>query len=181
VPSLAALLTGVAPGARAPLDVAGPVADRVERAHRLLAWLLAGIAVALAGAMAALAAGPSVPARALCAAVAVAVALRARRYQFRAQVLPLLLAALAGAAALTAAAALSLRGAGPAPAVALTLGGSLIWTGLALAVPRLSGPSPHRRRLLDRVELVVNLTLVPLVFAALGVFDLAAEVARRFS
>ena len=181
VPSLAALLTGVAPGARAALDVAGPVADRVERAHRTLAWLLAGTALALAGAMAVLAAGPGVPARVLCAAVAIAVALRARRYRFRSQVLPLALAALAGAAALTAGIAMSLRGAGAPLAVGLMLGGSLVWTALALASPRLAEASPRRRRLLDRLELVVNLALVPLVFAVLGVFDLAVGAAHRFS
>lgn len=177
-PSIAALVTGVAPGARAPLDVAGPVAERVERAHRLLSWLLTGAALALAGAMVALAAVPSVPARALCAAVAVAVALRARRYRFRAQVLPLGLAGLAGAAALTAAA---VHGAAAPTAVGLTLGGALAWTALALAVPGLGEASPRRRLLLERVELAVNLSLVPLVFAVLGVFDLAVEVARRFS
>ncbi|HYW23634.1 MAG TPA: type VII secretion integral membrane protein EccD [Terriglobales bacterium] len=177
-PSIAALVTGVAPGARAPLDVVGPVAERVERAHRLLSWLLTGAALALAGAMVALAAVPSVPARALCAAVAVAVALRARRYRFRAQVLPLGLAGLAGAAALTAAA---VHGAAAPTAVGLTLGGALAWTALALAVPGLGEASPRRRLLLERVELAVNLSLVPLVFAVLGVFDLAVEVARRFS
>jgi hypothetical protein len=178
LPSLVALLTGIAPEPRAPLEVAGPVGERVERAHRLLAWLLAGTGLALAGAMVVLAATPSIPDRALCAAVALGVALRARRYRFLPEVLPLGLAALAGAAALTAA---GVRAAGTFAAVAGTLGGALAWTGLALAAPWLGEESPRRRRLLERVELAVNLALAPLVFTVLGVFDLAVEVARRFS
>jgi hypothetical protein len=63
----------------------------------------------------------------------------------------------------------------------VTTGGAFAWAGLALAAPRLGRASPRRRRLLDRVELAVNLALAPLAFAALGVFDLVVEVARRFA
>jgi hypothetical protein len=96
-------------------------------------------------------------------------------------VLPLALAALAGGAALTATSAVGMGAAGQPAAVALALGGALLWAALALAVPRLRDVSPRGRRLLDRLETAVNLALVPLVFAALGVFDIAVDLARRFS
>ena len=121
------------------------------------------------------------PDRALCAAVALGAALRARRYRFLPEVLPLGLAALAGAAGLTAAGVRAAGAVAAVAAVAATLGGAFAWTGLALAAPWLGEESPRRRRLLERVELAVDLALAPLVFAALGVFDLAVEVARRFS
>jgi len=164
-----------------PADGGGQlVAERVELAHRMLAWLLAGIGLALTAAMAILAGGQGAGPRLLCVGLTAAVALRTRRYRFTAEILPLALAALAGAAVLSAGLAGALREAGPV-APMLFLGTVAVWTALALGVTRLSESSARRRRYLDRLEFVVNVALVPLVFAALGLFDLVAQIAHRFS
>lgn len=156
-----------------------PVAERVERAHRMMAWLLAAAGGALATAMVVLA-GQGTVARLLCVGLTAAVALRTRSYRFTAEVMPLALAALAGAAVLSAGLAGDLRGAGPlAPLLLLTIVAA--WTALALAVKWLAESSPRRRRSVDGLELAVNMALVPLVVAALGGFDLVAQMARHFS
>jgi hypothetical protein len=108
------------------------------------------------------------------------VALRTRRFLFTAEILPLALAALAGVAVLSAGLAGDLHGAGPV-APMLLLGTVATWTALAVSVTRLGESSPRRRRYLDRLELAVNVALVPLVVAALGLFDLVAQIAHRFS
>jgi type VII secretion integral membrane protein EccD len=184
LPRLSALLAGLSPSAGSTPAMLGPVAARVERAHRLLAWLLAGVGLGLAGAMATVAAGQGVVPRVLCAALAAAVALRARRYRFTAEVLPLTLAALAGAAALAWALAGDLRSmgaAGPPAMLAALLGATAAWTALALAAPRVREPSPRLRQQLDRLEATVNIALVPLVAAVLGLFGFASDLARRLS
>lgn len=184
LPRLSALLAGLSPSARSMPALLGPVPARVERAHRLLAWLLAGVGLGLAGAMATVAVGQGVVPRVLCASLAAAVALRARRYRFTAEVLPLTLAALAGAAALTWALAGDLRtmgAAGPPAMLAALLGVTAVWTALALAAPRAQEPSPRLRQQLDRLETAINVALVPLVVAVLGLFGFASELARRLS
>ncbi len=71
-------------------------------------------------------------------------------------------------------------GRGLPPSALLTAMG-LAWAGLALTLPQLNLESPRWRTYLGRVELAIDLTLVPLVLAVLGLFQLAADLGHRLS
>jgi ESX secretion system protein EccD len=158
----------------------GELRGLVDRSHRSLAWLLAGAGLGLTGALVTLTLGASPAAWALCGAASLAAGLRARRLRFTAQVAALAVPALAGLLALEAALPLALGGpAGAAAAAALLLATAAAALGLALGARELAEPSPRRRRLLDAVELCVNLALIPLAVAALGVFGLVYQEAHR--
>ncbi len=179
-PRLAALLSGLPDAA---VDTAASVAwvrERVDRAHRLLAWMLAAAWLGVAAAVTVLAADPSPFARALCAALAAAAGLRARRYRFTAEALPPALVGLLGASLLTGTLTGHVPGHGfPSPGVITAI--ALAWAGLALGLPRLDLESPRWRTYLGRLELAVDLVLVPLAVAVLGLFQLAADLGRRLS
>src|SRR5579884_2340622 len=178
-PRLAALLSGLP---RAAVDTVASVSwvgERVDRAHRLLAWMLAAVWLGIAAAIAALAAAPGPFAPALGAALAVAAGLRARRYRFRAQVLPPALVALLGASLLTRALERALGHGLPFPLLLTAM--ALAWAGLALGLRRADPGSPRWRTYLGRLELAVDLTLVPLVMAVLGLFQLAADLGHRLA
>src|SRR5207302_4570023 len=183
LPRVATLLAGLSAADRGGAGTDPALRARVDRAHRALAWLLAGMALTLTGALVVLALSGLPLAWALCGTAALAAALRPRRFHFAAEVLPLALAALAGPLAVEVVAARWLRdqgAGGAAAAVALLLATAAVALAVALGAPRLAGSSPRRRRLLDLVQLAANLALVPLAVAVIGVFDLVYQVARRF-
>jgi len=183
LPRVATLLAGLSAADRGGAGTDPALRARVDRAHRALAWLLAGMALTLTGALVVLALSDLPLAWALCGTAALAAALRTRRFHFAAEVLPLALAALAGPLAVEVVAARWLRdqgAGGAAAAVALLLATAAVALAVALGAPRLAGSSPRRRRLLDLVQLAANLALVPLAVAVIGVFDLVYQVARRF-
>jgi type VII secretion integral membrane protein EccD len=182
LPAVAIRLAGIRGG-----DEDAEVAVDAERAkvavgHRLLTWLLGGTGVALAGALVVLAAAGSSPARWLAAATAAAVTLRARAFRFVGQVLPLGLAALAGVVALE----VVLAGRAPAGPARQAVGAGLLAVtaaGLLAAgfVARGRAASPALRQRLDRVEVAVNLVLLPLALAVLGLYAAVERLAQRFS
>ena len=179
---MATLLAGLSAADRGAAGNGPALRARVDQAHRALAWLLAGAALTLAGALVVLALSALPAAWALCGVAALAAGLRTRRFHFTAEVVPLALAALSGPGAmeLVLAGWLRGRGAGGAAAAALlllaTAAGALA---VALVAPRLAGSSPRRRRLLDLVQLAANLALVPLAVAVIGIFELVYQVAHR--
>lgn len=183
LPALAARMVRLAALRDLPPDDAGGVVaaerGRVELGHRLLASLLAAGGASLAGGVAVLAFSRDGFARWLAVAVVVAIALRARLFRFTAEVLPLALAALAGVACMVAVlAAQALRGgpgAGAALALVLAVGAGLLAAGLAL--PGRTLPAQLSRNL-DRLELVVNLLLLPLCAGVLGAYAAIEAWAR---
>jgi hypothetical protein len=181
LPRAATALAGLSAAAAGP-PPGGGLRERVDRGHRALAWLLAGGAAPMAGALAVLAFSGAPAAWALGLAVALAAGLRARRYRFTAEVLPLAAVALAGPLAIEAVVVRSLRDRGPAgalAAVALLAATAAVAAAAAATAPRLAASSPRSRRLLDVAQLAANLALVPLAAAALGVFELVYQLARR--
>ncbi len=184
LPRVATLLAGLSAAGPGPAATGPELRARVDRGHRTLAWLHAGAALALAGALVGLALSSLPLAWALGAVTALAVALRTRRFRFTAEVVPLAVAALVGPLTLEAVLARWLRvqgTGGTAAAIALALATAALALAVALSAPRLAGSSPGRRRLLDVLELVANLALVPLVIGVLGVFALVYESAHRMA
>jgi type VII secretion integral membrane protein EccD len=183
LPRLATVLAGLSAREEETGASSAELRSRVDRGHRSLAWLLAGVALGLTGALVTLALSGRPAAWALCLVAALAAGLRARRYRFTAEVVALAMPALAGAIALEAALPPSLSSLGAAGSVSAaglllaTAAGSL---GLALGARGLMEPSPRRRRMLDTLELVANLALIPLAVAALGLFGMVYEQAHRF-
>jgi hypothetical protein len=113
---------------------------------------------------------------------ALAAGLRARHHRFVSQVLALAVPGLAGLMAVEVALLTALSGLGAVGAVAglgLPLATAAAGLGLAVSARALTEPSPRRRRLLDSMELVANLALIPLVVAAIGVFGLVYQAAHR--
>jgi type VII secretion integral membrane protein EccD len=162
-------------------DDPGASAAKVGQGHRLLAWLLWGMAASLVATLAVLALSDGVFARLLCAMVAVVVALRARAFRLVAHVLPLALVSLAGVAGLLAGVTAGLLAGDGAPGAAAAL---LLGTGLMLAAAGLVpvgrvADSPRLGRLAWRAHLMASLSLIPLCLGALGVYDAVAAFARR--
>jgi uncharacterized Zn-binding protein involved in type VI secretion len=182
LPRLATLLAGLSVREETMGASSAELRARVDRGHRSLAWLLAGVSLGLTWAVITLALSGRPAAWALCLAVALAAGLRARRHRFTAEVVALAVPGLAGAVALEAAVPLSLDSlgaAGPVFAAGLLLATAAGALGLALGVRGLTEPSPRRRRTLDAVELMANLALVPLAVAVLGLFNLIYQQARH--
>jgi len=176
LPRAAARVAGLTrPREPLPAIATDDVEPAVSRGRRLLAWLLAAAGVDLAAFLALLGMAHDAAAGALAAGLVVAIALRARHHRFVAEALPLVLAAATGAWFLETG---LLAGAGaPMQLAALLASGAALTAGTWLPLERLS--SPHVRRWLSRVEVLCNAALVPLAFAAIGIFAMAADAGRR--
>ena len=176
LPRAAARVAGLtSPREPLPAVAREDVEPAVSRARRVLAWLLAAAGVDLAAFLALLALAHDAAAGVLGAGIVVAIALRARHHRFVAEALPLVLAAATGAWFLETD---LLAGAGaPIQLAALLASGAALAALTWPPLERLS--SPHARRWLSRIEVLCNAALVPLAFAATGLFAMAADVGRR--
>ncbi|MEE1785540.1 type VII secretion integral membrane protein EccD [Streptomyces sp. SP17BM10] len=158
------------------------IARQARRGHEVLVGLVGGCAAVVAGACALLGFTDAVFPELLALALGLAVMLRARLFRYTAQVLALTSAGLLGLALLIAGLSLHARqfaqDAAPADAdlrtlwltAAVALGAAAL-TAVALVVPRL-GVSPFWGRVLDLVDGLALLSLVPLALAVLDVYRL---------
>ncbi|MFE2413180.1 type VII secretion integral membrane protein EccD [Kitasatospora sp. NPDC059408] len=158
------------------------IARQARRGHEVLVGLVGGCAAVVAGACALLGFTDAAFPELLALALGLAVLLRARLFRYTAQVLALTSAGLLGLALLIAGLSLHARqfaeGAAPADAdlrtvwltAAVALGAAVL-TATALVVPRL-GVSPFWGRVLDLVDGLALLSLVPLALAVLDVYRL---------
>jgi ESX secretion system protein EccD len=155
------------------------VTARVDAVHPLLAWLSAGTAVGLTGALAVLALSTRPWELALGSTACLAAALGSRRQRFLGQGLPPLVAALAGGLLLElSVAAHAGDGEGTALAIALLLGSFALLLGLVTGGGR-RGPSALMRRQLRRLESLSLVALLPLGLGALGVYSAIGDLGRR--
>lgn len=159
------------------LDAAS-LADRVRRARRLLAAMLIGNSLMLAGSSAILAASGGWFAWGLVAAIAVGVAARARHFRFSAEVAPLVGASLAAVIFLEISLVLQLAGSDRAGGTAAVLIADALVLVTASAAFRSWGVSPRLRRQLGILELLATLASVPLALGVLGIYEAAARFAR---
>ncbi|MFE0460927.1 type VII secretion integral membrane protein EccD [Kitasatospora sp. NPDC058965] len=159
------------------------IAHQARRGHEVLVGLVGGSAAVIVGACTVLGFSDAVFAQLLALALGVSTMLRARLFRYTAQVFSLTVAGLLGLALLilglalhtplfilkaTSATAVDLR--------TLWLGGSIaagaaLLTAIALVVPRL-GVSPFWGRVLDLVDSLLLMSLVPLALAVLDVYAL---------
>lgn len=151
------------------------VVARVDGGRRLLAWLLAATGLVLLAAVAALSldhgTGPS--GRALAAICCLALLLRARTWRFTAEVVPLVAAGAAGA--LLMAGSLVAGFGLTALAGAATAGAAVV----ALAGLRLERPAQRRPlagKVVEVIDLLCLLAVVPVALASTGVFGQVAEL-----
>ncbi len=182
-----ALRLGRLPLPRVPVDVAafrrdetptlGPdVADRTRTASDVLAGLLAAIATVVVGATVALAWSGNRWAWALASLSGLAMLLRARAYVVAAQRGALLI----GAIVVLAVATPGLAASGP-PAVRTGLVAGVLLlgvVGLAYGARAIANqPSPYWTRLLDVLEVLTVVSLVPLAAGVLGLYQMARSLA----
>ena len=160
-----------------PGQLAGRDRDRVEvatrRSRELLAGLSAGLIVTIVGAAVVLVAAGDGFAVALAASAGLALLLRAWSYRFAAESLPPLVAAgvvLLAVEAVVAVRDLAGHGLGEAGVALLTA------TGIVLAA--LAGRRHGASERVDRLWVVVDVSLLPLALATLGVFDAAARLTQ---
>ncbi|MEV7023124.1 type VII secretion integral membrane protein EccD, partial [Kitasatospora sp. NPDC093558] len=158
------------------------IARQARRGHEVLIGLVGGCAAVVAGACAVLGFTDAAFPELLALALGLAVMLRARLFRYTAQVLALTAAGLLGLALLIAGLSLHARqfaqDVAPADAdlrtvwlaAAIALGAAVL-TATALVVPRL-GVSPFWGRVLDLVDGLALLSLVPLALAVLDVYRL---------
>ncbi|MBV6702887.1 type VII secretion integral membrane protein EccD [Kitasatospora aureofaciens] len=159
------------------------IAQQARRGHEVLVGLVGGCAAVAVGACTVLGFTDGVFPELLALAIGLATMLRARLFRYTAQVLGLTVAGLLGLSLLvvglslhtprfirTAAGAtdVDLRTVWLACAIAL---GAAVLTAIALVVPRL-GVSPFWGRILDLVDGLTLITLVPLALAVLDVYRL---------
>ncbi|MEE1822364.1 type VII secretion integral membrane protein EccD [Streptomyces sp. BE20] len=160
------------------------IAHQARRGHEVLVGLVGGCAAVIVGACAVLGFTDGTFPELLALALGLATVLRARLFRYSAQVLALTVAGLSGLALLVVGLALHtpqfvLRaGAGSTGAdlrtVWLTASiafGAAVLVAIALVVPRL-GVSPFWGRILDLVDSLTLMALVPLVLAVLDVYRL---------
>lgn len=149
-------------------QVPRPAAVVVRRARQLSTWLLAGDVTALAAACAVLGFAGGGWGVALGLLGAAAAALRFRLFRSAAEVVLLIAGGLVAAGTLSAMVGIGLRG---ADLRLLGVGAAVVGGGLlaVASVPPTGGPRPARR--LDRVQIAVDMALVPVALGALGVYS----------
>jgi len=158
------------------------IAAQARRGHEVLVGLVGGCAATIVGACAVLGFSDRTYAELLALAIGVSTMLRARLFRYTAQVFALTIAGLAGLALLILGLSLHtplhLLTAGATSADLRTVwlsasigAGAAILTGIALIVPR-SGVSPFWGRILDLVDSLTLIALVPLALAVLNIYNL---------
>ncbi|KJS59078.1 type VII secretion integral membrane protein EccD [Streptomyces rubellomurinus] len=160
------------------------IAQQARRGHEVLVGLVGGCAAVVVGACAVLGFSDRTYPELLALALGLAAMLRARLFRYTAQVLGLTVAGLLGLCLLIVGLSLHtpqfvLRAAGSTTELDLRtiwLGASIAFgaallTAIALVVPRL-GVSPFWGRVLDLVDSLTLISLVPLALAVLDVYRL---------
>ncbi|GAA2752496.1 MULTISPECIES: type VII secretion integral membrane protein EccD [Kitasatospora] len=163
------------------------IAAQARRGHEVLVGLVGGCAATIVGACAVLGFSDRSLGELLALAIGLATMLRARLFRYTAQVFALTIAGLVGLGLLILGLSLNtpkflltagttaadLRTVWLAASIAL---GAAVLTGIALIVPKL-GVSPFWGRILDMVDSLTLIALVPLTLAVLDVYDLVRGVA----
>ncbi|KQV16151.1 MULTISPECIES: type VII secretion integral membrane protein EccD [unclassified Kitasatospora] len=159
------------------------IAHQARRGHEVLVGLVGGCAAVLVGSCAVLGFSDRMWAELLALAVGMTTMLRARLFRYTGQVFALTIAGLAGLALLVIGlslhtpqfilsaksdTAVDLRTVWLAASIAA---GAAILTGIALVVPK-SGVSPFWGRILDMVDSLMLIALVPLALAVLDIYGL---------
>ncbi|GAA1194906.1 type VII secretion integral membrane protein EccD [Kitasatospora gansuensis] len=159
------------------------IAHQARRGHEVLVGLVGGCAAVLVGSCAVLGFSDRTWAELLALAVGMTTMLRARLFRYTGQVFALTIAGLAGLALLviglslhtphfiltaTSDTAVDLRTVWLAASIAA---GAAILTGIALVVPK-SGVSPFWGRILDMIDSLMLIALVPLTLAVLDIYGL---------
>jgi type VII secretion integral membrane protein EccD len=159
------------------------IAHQARRGHEVLVGLVGGAAAVIVGACTVLGFTDAVFAQLLALALGVSTMLRARLFRYTAQVFSLTVAGLLGLGLLILGLSLHtplfILRAGSSTAVdlrTLWLAGSIaagaaLLTAIALVVPKL-GVSPFWGRVLDLVDSLLLMSLVPLALAVLNVYAL---------
>ncbi len=161
------------------------IAAQARRGHEVLVGLVGGAATTIVGACTVLGFSDRTWAELLALTIGVSTMLRARLFRYTAQVFALTIAGLAGLALLilglalhtplhlAIAAATPGGGGGDLRTVWLSASiaaGAAIMTAIALIVPR-SGVSPFWGRILDMVDSLMLIALVPLALAVLNIYN----------
>ncbi|MFG2825195.1 type VII secretion integral membrane protein EccD [Kitasatospora sp. NPDC048365] len=158
------------------------IAAQARRGHEVLVGLVGGCAATVVGAVAVLGFSDRTFAELLALVIGISTMLRARLFRYTAQVFALTIAGLAALGLLVLGLSLHtplhLLGAGATSADLRTIwlagsiaAGAAILTGIALIVPRV-GVSPFWGRILDMVDSLMLISLVPLTLAVLNVYNL---------
>ncbi|MQS12276.1 type VII secretion integral membrane protein EccD [Streptomyces kaniharaensis] len=163
------------------------IAQQARRGHEVLVGLVGGCAAVAAGACAVLGFTDEAFPELLALVIGLAIMLRARLFRYTSQVLALTVAGLLGLSLLIAGLALHTprfirAAAGPTDvdlrtvwlACAIAFGAAVL-AAIALVVPRL-GVSPFWGRILDLVDGLTLIALVPLALAVLNVYRLVRGV-----
>ncbi|GAA2113734.1 type VII secretion integral membrane protein EccD [Kitasatospora saccharophila] len=160
------------------------IAAQARRGHEVLVGLVGGAAATIVGACAVLGFSDRTWAELLALAIGVSTMLRARLFRYTAQVFALVISGLAALgllilglslhtpvhllmAKLTHEGGADLRTVWLAASIAV---GAAVMTAIALIVPR-SGVSPFWGRILDMVDSLMLLALIPLALAVLNVYN----------
>ncbi|AUG77274.1 type VII secretion integral membrane protein EccD [Kitasatospora sp. MMS16-BH015] len=159
------------------------IAHQARRGHEVLVGLVGGCAATIVGACVVLGFSDRMYAELLALSLGLATMLRARLFRYTAQVFSLVIAGLAGLALLIVGLSLHtplfiIKAAGGTSADMRTVwlavsiaAGAAILTAIALIVPKL-GVSPFWGRILDMVDGLTLIALVPLALAVLDVYGL---------
>jgi type VII secretion integral membrane protein EccD len=160
----------------------GSIAVRASQGRRLLAAMLMGASIVLAGSSAILAVSGGWFAWGLVGAAAIGAVAKARHFRFAAEVVPLLGASLTGLLLLqyplSAALAIGSKGVGGAAAL---LSVDALILALAGSMVRRWGLSPQLRRRLGRAEAIATAATVPLALGVLGLYSAVARLVHGFS
>ncbi|MEV4615625.1 type VII secretion integral membrane protein EccD [Kitasatospora sp. NPDC049258] len=158
------------------------IAHQARRGHEVLVGLVAGSAATVVGACAVLGFSDGAFAELLALALGVSTMLRARLFRYTAQVFSLTVAGLAGLGLLilglslntplfllrAGETAIDLRTVWLAASIAF---GAAVLTAIALIVPK-QGVSPFWGRILDMIDGLMLISLVPLALAVLNIYAL---------
>ncbi|QKW21822.1 type VII secretion integral membrane protein EccD [Kitasatospora sp. NA04385] len=160
------------------------IAAQARRGHEVLVGLVGGASATIVGACAVLGFSDRTWAELLALAIGISTMLRARLFRYTAQVFALTISGLAALSLLVLGLALHTplhllmakltnEGGGDLRTVWLSASiaaGAAVMTAIALIVPR-SGVSPFWGRILDMVDSLLLLSLVPLALAVLDVYN----------
>jgi hypothetical protein len=158
------------------------IAHQARRGHEVLVGLVGGCAATFVGACAVLGFSNTMYGELLALSVGISTMLRARLFRYTAQVFALTIAGLAGLALLILGLSLHtplflIKASSTAAdlrtvwlGVSIALGAALL-TAIALIVPR-QGVSPFWGRILDLVDGLMLMSLVPLTLAVLDIYGL---------